>query len=102
MASRRLAERTTSSISLSTISPRYSSEPFAVTARSIRPSTDEIVAHQSSICWRVNTCVVPVSRLPSASLTDSHSASASLARRGRSTIISPWSVGFSIECLLSP
>jgi hypothetical protein len=91
-----LALRTTASMSFRTISPRYSSDPLDVTARSIRPSRAETVAHHSSICSRVNVAVVPVSRMPSGSCTMSHIASASSARTGRSRIISPWSVGFSI------
>src|SRR5690606_28483317 len=91
IASRRLAERTTWSISLSTISPRYSSFPPAVTARSTRPTAPATEAHHSSISRRENSREVPVSRRPSGSVTDSHIASASSARMGRRRTSSPWS-----------
>src|SRR5665648_776835 len=102
-ARRRLALESCGSISLSTISPRYSSVP-RVMAQSCRPSRSATVAHQVSTCPRAEVADVPVRRLPSGSLTMSHMASASSARMGRRTTSSPLSTGVSMLAsgLLSP
>src|SRR5450756_723117 len=94
-ARRRLALESCRSISLSTISPRYSSVP-RVMAQSWRPSRSATVAHQVSTCSRAKFADVPVRRLPSGSLTMSHMASASSARTGRRTTSSPLSTGVSM------